>query len=112
MATYKIDHPIVHADKLAVFTCNNEINEINIRYYFIKNWETLTLGMDNSTVLFIAGIHGKETGKFGHNENIQTLKNQVRLLLENHLDLGLIQIPRSKILNKVLFFRFSFLKEF
>ena len=73
-----IEHPIVHADKLAVFTCNDECNEINIRYYFIKNWETLTLGMDNSTVLFIAGIHGKETGKFGPNENIQTLKNQVR----------------------------------
>ena len=89
MATYKIDHPIVHADKLAVFTCNNEINEINIRYYFIKNWETLTLGMDNSTVLFIAGIHGKETGKFGPYENIQTLQNMVRLF-ERHSDLVLI----------------------
>ena len=77
MATYTIDHPIVHADKLAVFTCNNEINEINVRWYFIKNWKTLTLGMDNSTILFIAGIHGKKTGKFGPNENIQTLKNQV-----------------------------------
>ena len=79
MATFNIDHPIVLADKLAVFTCNNEINEVNVRWYFIKNWKTLTLGMDNSTILFIAGIHGKKTGKFGPNENIQTLKNQVRL---------------------------------
>ena len=85
MASYKIEHPKVHADKLAVFTSNDEINEIDVRCYFIKNWDTLTMGMDNSTILFIAGIHGKETGKLGHNENIQTMKNQVRLF-ERHID--------------------------
>ena len=83
MATFNIDHPIVLADKLAVFTCNNEINERNVRMYFIDHWKKLTLGMDNSTILFIAGIHGKKTGKFGPNENIQTLKNQVRLFAIN-----------------------------
>ena len=49
MASYKIEHPKVHADKLAVFTSNDEINEIDVRCYFIKNWDTLTMGMDNST---------------------------------------------------------------
>ena len=90
MATFNIDHPIVLADKLAVFTCNNEINEINVRKYFINNWKKLTLGMDNSTILFIAGIHGKKTGKFGPNENIQTLKNQVRSFERQHSQLILI----------------------
>lgn len=87
MATSNIDHPIVLADKLAVFTCNNEINEINVRKYFINNWKKLTLEMDNSTILFIAGIHGKKTGKFGPNENIQTLKNQVRKIIAINIDL-------------------------
>ena len=73
-----IEHKIVHADKLAVFTCNDEINEWQIRYYVIDNWETLTQGMDNSTILFIAGVHGLKTGKLGPKEYIQTLKNQVR----------------------------------
>ena len=36
-------------------------------------------GLDGSTILFIGGIHGKDCGKFGPNEDIQTLKNQVRL---------------------------------
>ena len=49
-----IEHKIVHADKLAVFTCNDEINEWDIRYYVIDNWETLTQGMDSSTILFMA----------------------------------------------------------
>ena len=73
-----IEHKIVHADKLAVFTCNDEINEWDIRYYVIDNWETLTQGMDSSTILFIAGVHGLKTGKLGPKEYIQTLKNQVR----------------------------------
>ena len=73
-----IEHKIVHADKLAVFTCNDEINEWQIRYYVIDNWVTLTQGMDNSTILFIAGVHGLKTGKLGPKEYIQTLKNQVR----------------------------------
>ena len=65
--------------KLAVFTFNNLVDERQVRFYFIKNWKTLTLGMDGSTILFIGGIHGEDTGKFGPNEDIQTLKNQVRL---------------------------------
>ena len=107
MASLNIEHPIVHADKLAVFTCNNEINEINVRKYFIDNWKTLTLGMDNSTILFIAGIHGKKTGKFGPNENIQTLKNQVRLF-ESHLNSVFTQIPEIKVLKKNYSFNLVF----
>ena len=71
-----IEHKIVHADKLAVFTCNDEIDERQIRFYFINHWKCLTLGMDNSTILFIAGVHGYETGKLGPNGYIQDLKNQ------------------------------------
>ena len=72
-----IEHKIVHADKLAVFTCNDEIDERQIRFYVIDNWETLTQGMDNSTILFIAGVHGLETGKLGP-KIFSAMKNQVR----------------------------------
>ena len=73
-----IEHKIVHADKLAVFTCNDEIDERQIRFYVIDNWETLTQGMDNSTILFIAGVHGLKTGKLGPKNFIDDMKNQVR----------------------------------
>ena len=81
-----IEHRIVHADKLAVFTCNDEIDERQIRFYVIHNWETLTQGMDNSTILFIAGVHGDETGKLGPNEDIQTMKNQFNRRVLKHCE--------------------------
>ena len=74
-----IEHRIVQADKLAVFTCNDEIDERQIRFYFIHNWKSLTRGMNNSTILFIGGVHGFKTGKLGPNEDIQTLKDQFSL---------------------------------
>ena len=80
MAT-SIEHQILRADKLTVFTCNDEVNEPMVRRYVIKHWKTLTLEMDNSTILFVAGIHGKKTGKLGPNENIQSMKNQVKFYI-------------------------------
>ena len=81
-----IEHKIVHADKLAVFTCNDEIDERQIRFYVIDNWKTLTLGMDNSTILFIAGVHGYETGKLGPNAYIEDMKNQFSLKVLKNCD--------------------------
>ena len=68
-------------DKLAVITFDEPVNEIEFRKYVIKNWNNLTLGLnDGSTILFIAGVHGEDTGKLGPIENIQTLTNQVKIL--------------------------------
>ena len=80
MATAQIKHKIVNADKLAVFTCNDRIDERQVRFYVINNWEKLTLRMDNSTILFIAGAHGFESGKLGPREYIEDMKNQVSFL--------------------------------
>ena len=76
----KIEEKIV-TEKLAVFTFDDEINEPSFRRYFVKNWDNLTVGMKRSTILFMGGIHGEKTGKFGRPENIQTLKNQVKIIL-------------------------------
>ena len=68
-------------DKLAIITFDEPVNEIEFRKYLIKNWNDLTLGLkDGSTILFVAGVHGEDTGKLGPAESIQTLKNQVRIV--------------------------------
>ena len=67
----------LHAEKLAVFTFDDLLDEMSFRRWFKTNWKTLTLGMDNSTILLIAGIHIEHNGRLYHPENIQILKNQV-----------------------------------
>ena len=67
-------------EKSAVITFDNEVAEMAFRRYMKNNWENLTLGWNDSTILFLAGVHGKDSGKLGPNEDIQTMKNQVRIL--------------------------------
>ena len=67
-------------EKSAVITFDNEVDEMAFRRYLKINWEKLTLGLKNSTILFLAGVHGEDSGTLGPNEDIQTLKNQVRIL--------------------------------
>ena len=67
-------------EKSAVITFEKEVDEMAFRRYFKNNWEKLTLGLNDSTILFLAGVHGSDSGQLGPNENIQTLKNQVRIL--------------------------------
>ena len=89
----KIEEKIVK-EKLAVFTFDDEINEPSFRRYLIENWNNLTVGMKRSTILFMGGIHGKETGKFGAPVGIQTLKNQVRIFFI----LFFVEISSKKLL--------------
>ena len=70
-------------EKSAVITFDNEVDEMAFRRYLKNNWENLTLGLKNSTILFLAGVHGEDSGKLGPNEDIQTLKNQVRIILNS-----------------------------
>ena len=67
-------------EKSAVITFENEVDEMAFRRYLKGHWEKLTLGLNDSTILFLAGVHGSDSGELGPNENIQTLKNQVRIL--------------------------------
>ena len=67
-------------EKSAVITFENEVDEMAFRRYLKNHWEKLTLGLNDSTILFLAGVHGSNSGGLGPNENIQTLKNQVRIL--------------------------------
>ena len=79
VSTVPIKEQIV-IEKSAVITFDNEVDEMAFRRYMKNNWENLTLGLNESTILFLAGVHGEDSGKLGPNEDIQTLKNQVRIL--------------------------------
>ena len=48
-------------EKSAVITFENEVAEMAFRRYFKNNWEKLTLGLNNSTILFLAGVHGSDS---------------------------------------------------
>ena len=81
MESNRIMEDKIVIEKLAVITFDDVINEIAFRRYLIRQWEALTLGLnDGSTILFIGGIHGEDSGKLGPPETIQTLKNQVKMI--------------------------------
>ena len=93
----KIEERIV-IDKLAVITFDDPVNEMEFRRYLKRNWANLTLGLnDGSTILFIAGIHGEDTGKLGPAESIQTLKNQVKILKD--LPIEILKISSTDFVN-------------
>ena len=94
----KIEERIV-IDKLAVITFDDPVNEMEFRRYLKRNWANLTLGLnDGSTILFIAGIHGEDTGKLGPAESIQTLKNQVKIL--EYLSNEILEISSTDFVNR------------
>ena len=80
VSTVPIKEQIV-IEKSAVITFEDVVDEMAFRRYVINHWENLTLGLKNSTILFLAGVHGGDSGKLGPNEDIQTMKNQVRINL-------------------------------
>ena len=50
-------------DKLTVVTFAGTIHAARIRKFLQKNWNTLTMEMENSSILFIAGIYKDNLGK-------------------------------------------------
>ena len=79
VSTVPIKEQIV-IEKSAVITFEDVVDEMAFRRYLKNNWENLTLGLKNSTILFLAGVHGEYSGELGPNEDIQTLKNQVKII--------------------------------
>ena len=72
----------MHAEKLAIFSAYAEINEREVRNYLIEKWETITEGMNDSTMLFMAGIHGSDQGKIGPKaRSLETMKVQIQKIL-------------------------------
>ena len=58
MASSIMNHPVFISEKLAIITCSGEVTSRAIRNYMLKNWNVLSQGLDNSSILIMAGVHG------------------------------------------------------
>ena len=69
----------VHVEKLAIYSANGKINEREIRNYIIERWEEITKGMNDASILFMAGVHGSEKGTFKEKAgSFENIMNQVQ----------------------------------
>ena len=59
MASSIMNHPVFISEKLAIITCSGEVTSRAIRNYMLKNWNVLSQGLDNSSILIMAGVHVK-----------------------------------------------------
>ena len=67
---------VIRVEKLAVFCASEEVNEWQIRGFFLENWKLLRSNLDNGTILFIAGVHGKADGELA--EDADSLETMIR----------------------------------
>lgn len=81
ISSYKMEEDIIHIENLAIFSLKGQIAVREVRNYVIDHWPAMTKGMDNSTMLFMAGVHGSDEGKFGPKansyENMKTQMNKI-----------------------------------
>ena len=71
---------VIRAEKLAIFTSSKEVDEWQIREFFLERWDFLSQGLDNGTMLFLAGVHGSEDGKVVEvADRLETMIQQVFL---------------------------------
>ena len=75
-----IDDSDFNCNKLTIFTSKSEINPYDLRKYVIEHWKRITTNLDNSTILFLCGVHGGPDGKLGKRaDNAENLKKQVKI---------------------------------
>ena len=74
-------HTNIKSDKLTIFTASKTVEAPEIRKYIIKHWKEISIGLDNSTVLFIGGVHGHKDGYVADDaNNMGQIENQVSFL--------------------------------
>ena len=83
-----VSHKNIKADKLTIFTAILKVDAPEIRDFVIKNWREISVGLENSTALFIGGVHGDANGYLGGDaNNMVQIMNQVSILDEqNYID--------------------------
>ena len=69
---------VIRIEKLAIFTASEEVDEWQIRQFFLEKWEFLTQNMDGCTMLFITGVHGTADGQLAEDaDSLETMIRQV-----------------------------------
>ena len=67
---------VIRVEKLAIFCASGEVNEWQIREFFLEKWKLLSSYLDHGTILFIAGVHGKVDGQLA--EDADSLESMIR----------------------------------
>ena len=71
---------VICAEKLAIFTSSDEVDEWQIREFFLEKWTFLSQFMDHGTILFIAGVHGTKEGKLSEcADSLETMIRQFKI---------------------------------
>ena len=71
---------VIRAEKLAIFTSCDEVDEFQIREFFLEKWNYLSQFMENGTILFIAGVHGTKEGKLSEcADSLETMIRQFKI---------------------------------
>ena len=89
---------VIRAEKLAIFTSSKEVDEFQIREFFLERWDFLSQGLDNGTMLFLAGVHGTEDGKVGENsDSLETMMRQVTQIFKLQDFTPIYILPITKV---------------
>ena len=94
---------VIRVEKLAIFSSSKEVDEFQIREFFLERWDFLSQGLDNGTMLFLAGVHGTEEGKLV--ENADSLETIIRQVLKSIKDLKAIGIHTMSFYFSLRFLR-------
>ena len=80
-----LTHDVIRAEMLAIVSAFDMINARQVREMLRLRWDEMSAYLENGTMLFIMGIHGSTDGTLGDKiDNIQTMKNQVKILVNFH----------------------------
>ena len=63
--------------KCAVLLNKTEVQAMQWRLYFEKNWKDLTAYLRNDTILILTGRHGSEDGSIGPQDE-KVMENQIQ----------------------------------
>ena len=63
--SFNDDEGILCIENLSIVTSIGEVDVIQVREVIRDKWKVLFEHLNNGTVLFIAGIHGKKDGTLG-----------------------------------------------
>ena len=79
-----IEPETFHHENLVIITSTMEINMMQWKMYIEENWERLMT--ENTRLLILAGVHGRQSGSLGANEDkvkeafVETSLRQTELL--------------------------------
>ena len=74
---------VLRIENLSVITSLGEVDCRQVREVIVQKWPELSQELYDGTILFIAGVHGQESGKLGDFEDsCRHMMSQVKSYLQ------------------------------